>query len=126
MLSDYPVQATIPTKDIKRAETWYAEKLGLKPSKRYPNGDLGFEAGKGSGFYVYTTQFAGTATHTLVGFQVPDVESEVAELQKKGVSFEEYDLPGLKTVNGVASIEDTKAAWFKDSDGNILSIVQEA
>jgi predicted enzyme related to lactoylglutathione lyase len=66
-----------------------------------------------------------SGTHTQVGFGVDDVEAEVADLKAKGVTFEEYDFPGLKTVDGVAEIEGERAAWFKDCEGNLLSISTE-
>jgi hypothetical protein len=75
-------------------------------------------------FSLYPTEFAGTAQHTLGAFMVADVEAAVAELRGTGVSFEEYDLPGLKTVNGIAELGGIKWAWFKDPEGNILSVVQ--
>ena len=75
-------------------------------------------------FSLYPTEFAGTAQHTLGAFMVADVEAAVAELRGKGVRFEEYDLPGLKTVNGIAELGGTRGAWFKDPEGNILSVVQ--
>ena len=75
-------------------------------------------------FSIYPTEFAGTAQHTLTAFLVQDVEAAVADLRNKGVSFEEYDLPGLKTVNGIAELGGTRGAWFKDPEGNILSVVQ--
>lgn len=73
---------------------------------------------------LYPTQFAGTAQHTLGGFIVSDLEAAMADLRAKGVTFEEYDMPGLKTVNGIAELEGERGAWFKDPEGNILSIFQ--
>jgi hypothetical protein len=77
-----------------------------------------------SWFLIYPTLAAGTAQHTLAGWQTDHIEKEVKELQARGVVFEEYDLPGLKTVNSIATTGTNKAAWFKDSEGNILGIVQ--
>ena len=65
-----------------------------------------------------------SATHTVAGFNVENIEKEVADLKSRGVVFEEYDMPGMKTVDGVASFEGAKSAWFKDSEGNILSLNQ--
>jgi hypothetical protein len=75
-------------------------------------------------FSLYPTEFAGTAQHTLGAFMVGDVEAAVADLRGRGVRFEDYDLPGLKTVNGIAELGGIKGAWFKDPEGNILSVVQ--
>ena len=121
MLAKRRVYATIPATDIKRAKRWYEEKLGLKPSSE---SDMGaqYVLGNGTGFLLYPTQFAGKAPNTLLGFESTDVETDVAALKKKGVKFEEYDMPGLKTVNSIATMGGGKGAWFKDSEGNILSI----
>ena len=113
--------ATIPASDIKRAKRWYEEKLCLKPSSE---SDMGaqYMLGDGTGFFLYPTQFAGKAPNTLMGFESTDVEADVAAMKKKGVKFEEYDMPGLKTVNSIATMGKMKGAWFKDSEGNILSV----
>jgi hypothetical protein len=78
--------------------------------------------GDGTAFLLYPTEFAGKAPNTLMGFESDDVEGEVAALKKAGVVFEEYDMPGLKTVNSIATMGGLKGAWFRDSEGNILSI----
>jgi len=81
-----------------------------------------YEDAAGGWFLVYPSQFAGTAQSTYMSFEVSDVEQAVKELRERGVTFEEYDMPGLKTVNGIAEIQGVKGAWFKDLDGNILSV----
>jgi catechol 2,3-dioxygenase-like lactoylglutathione lyase family enzyme len=121
MLGSHRVFPTIPATDLERAKRWYADKLGLKPTRETPAGVMYMVAG-GTGFLLYQTQFAGKAPNTLMGFETADVEGDVAALKQKGVKFEEYDMPGLKTVNSIASIGKLKGAWFKDSEGNILSI----
>jgi catechol 2,3-dioxygenase-like lactoylglutathione lyase family enzyme len=115
---------TIAVSDIEKAKKFYGETLGLKPADERADG-IRYEAGGGTLVLVYPSQFAGTAQSTYMGFDVDDVEKAVAELRERGVVFEEYDMPGLKTVNGIAEIEGVKGAWFKDPDGNILSIGQE-
>jgi hypothetical protein len=75
-------------------------------------------------FSLYPTEFAGTAQHTLGTFTVRDVDAAVADLRGRGVRFEDYDLPGIKTVNGIAELGGIRGAWFKDPEGNILSVVQ--
>jgi catechol 2,3-dioxygenase-like lactoylglutathione lyase family enzyme len=120
MLTDYQMQATIPAHDLERARKFYAEKLGLTPS-RETMGGLVYEYA-GSWFLLYPSQGAGTAEHTIAGWVVDDLEAEVAELRDRGVVFEEYDMPGLKTVDGIATTGDERAAWFKDSEGNILGL----
>ena len=121
MLGSHRVFATIPAADMARAKRWYEEKLGLKPASEIPAGAI-YTLGGGTGFLLYPTQFAGKAPNTLMGIESNDVEGDVAALKKKGVVFEEYDTPDLKTVNSIASFGDLKGAWFRDSEGNILSI----
>ena len=120
-----PVRAvpTIAVSDIERAKEFYGGTLGLKVSEDRADGIL-YEAGGGTALLVYPSQFAGTAESTYMGFDVDDVEEAVEELRGRGVVFEDYDLPGLKTVNGIAEIEGVKGAWFKDPDGNILALGQ--
>lgn len=115
---------TIAVSDIERAKKFYGETLGLKVKDERADG-VRYEAGGGSLVLVYPSQFAGTAQSTYMGFDVDDVEKAVGELRERGVVFEDYDMPGLKTVDGIAEIEGVKGAWFKDPDGNILSIGQE-
>ena len=121
MLGSHRVFPTIPATDLARARRWYDEKLGLKPAAEAPEG-LKYKLADGTGFLLYPTQFAGKAPNTLMGFETNDVEGDVAALKKKGVKFEEYNMPGLKTVNSIATMGSTKGAWFRDSENNILSI----
>jgi catechol 2,3-dioxygenase-like lactoylglutathione lyase family enzyme len=121
MLSDRRVYATIPAADIARAKQWYEAKLGLKPRGDEPMGAI-YELGGGTGFLLYPTSNAGMAPNTLATFSSKDVPGDVSALRARGVVFEEYDFPGLKTTNGVAKLGDRQAAWFKDSEGNILAI----
>ena len=124
MLAKYRAYATIPAKDIARAKKWYADKLGIAPESEGEYGAMYRLAG-GTGFMLYPTENAGKAPNTLMGFVSTDVEKDVAALKAKGVKFEEYDMPGLKTVKSIAKFGDSMAAWFKDSEGNILSIGDE-
>jgi catechol 2,3-dioxygenase-like lactoylglutathione lyase family enzyme len=113
---------TLPTADIERAKRFYEEKLGLTPIAEDPGG-VHYRSGS-SYFDLYPTQAAGIAQHTLAAWLVDDLEEVMGELRSRGVVFEEYDTPGLKTVNGVAEFETERAAWFKDSEGNILAVAQ--
>jgi predicted enzyme related to lactoylglutathione lyase len=124
MLKNYNIRTTIPVHDMQRARSFYAEKLGLRPTQETPDGVV-FQL-KGSQFALYRSAGAGTAQHTIAGWAVEDIEAEVGELRAQGVVFEEYDLPNLKTVNGIAAIGPSRAAWFRDSEGNILGIMQES
>jgi catechol 2,3-dioxygenase-like lactoylglutathione lyase family enzyme len=123
MLSSASVYATIPVVDLKRARRFYEDKLGLKVVREDPSPGAEIEAGHGTRFYLYQ-RGATKADHTVAGFKVKDVEAEVKALKAKGVKFEEYDIPsmGIKTVNGIATMDGLKSAWFKDTEGNILGI----
>ena len=124
MLDQYDCSATIAAGDIDRAKAWYRDKLGLTPVEELPDGSCYFKSGS-SRFYLYPTQYAGTAQNTVLGWEVDDLEKVVEDLRGGGVEFEEYDFPGLKTVNGIAELEGVeRAAWFKDSEGNILAVSQ--
>lgn len=126
MLNSYRCAAMIPAADLDRAKNWY-EKLGFAPiSERSDEFGIEYQCGDGTTFGVYPSQFAGTGQQTVMGWDVPDVEAEKKELENMGVTFEEYDLPGLKTENGIASLDGWKGAWFKDSEGNILAITQRS
>jgi catechol 2,3-dioxygenase-like lactoylglutathione lyase family enzyme len=124
MLANRRLYPTIPAADIERAQRWYDEKLGLKPRASEAMG-LIFDAGGGTGFLLYPSQQAGQAPNTLMTFSSTDVRADVTALRRKGVKFEEYDFPGLKTEDGVALLGSRHAAWFKDSEGNILAIGNE-
>jgi catechol 2,3-dioxygenase-like lactoylglutathione lyase family enzyme len=121
MLADWSLGTTIPAKDLDGTRRFYEDVLGAQVVTEDPGGII-YRSGD-SYFSLYPTEHAGTAQHTLGAFMVGDVEAAVAELRGKGVSFEEYDLPGLKTVNGIAELGGTRGAWFKDPEGNILSPV---
>lgn len=121
MLGNRRAAATIPAADLDRAKKWYAEKLGLSPTQEMDAGAI-YRLGEGSGFLLYPTEHAGKAPNTLMTFESSDVDGDVAALKERGVSFMDIDEGGLKTVNSVATLGDLKAAWFKDSEGNILAI----
>ena len=125
MLSNAMVAPTLPAVDLKRARKFYEEKLGLKVAMEDPSPGIMLQAGQGTMIYVYQ-RAATKADHTVASFKVDNIEAEVKALKNKGVKFEEYDLPkmGIKTVNGIATMGDMKSAWFKDTEGNILSLAQ--
>ena len=121
MLNDSKVTANIPAADIERARTFYADKLGLTPVQENPGG-LIYSTG-GTYFFLYPTEFAGQAGHTIAQFHVADVGAEVDELRDRGVTFEHYDLPDATWDGDVATLGETgHAAWFKDSEDNVLCI----
>ncbi|MGH2766023.1 MAG: VOC family protein, partial [Actinomycetota bacterium] len=114
--------ATIPAKDLDGTRKFYEGVLGLQVVMENPAG-ITYRSGD-SVVSLYPTEFAGTAQHTLGGFIVDDIEAAVADLRARGVMFEEYDMPGLKTENGIAELGGERGAWFKDPEGNILSVFQ--
>jgi catechol 2,3-dioxygenase-like lactoylglutathione lyase family enzyme len=116
------VRATIPCRDLDAAMTWYADKLGIKPTEQEPQGAF-YEVGD-SKFLLYPSQFAGTNEATAATFEVTDVEAVVADLKGHAVVFEEYDLPDFKTEDSIASAEGFRGAWFKDPDGNIIALAE--
>jgi catechol 2,3-dioxygenase-like lactoylglutathione lyase family enzyme len=120
MLKNYPVYTTLPTTDFDRARAFYKEKLGLTPIGA--GADI-FECGKGTAFVLASMGFK-PGGHTQMSFLVDDVVAVVKQLKSKGVVFEDYDMPGLKTVNSIAERSDFRGAWFKDSEGNMIGIGQ--
>lgn len=124
MLSEATVYGVLPATDVERAKKFYEGTLGLKPADMPTDPDYLSYSTKQGTFLVYKTQAPGGAA-TALGFVVDDLAAEMADLKKRGVVFEEYDLSGLKTVNGVIDMGKMgKGAWFKDSEGNTLSLSQ--
>jgi len=130
MLENSDVAPRLPAQDLDRTRLFYAEKLGLRPVEERPGG-LRYRCG--SGFFVlFQSAGAPAGTHTQMAWEVADLVATMAALRSRGVVFEEYDLPGLKTSDGIATISGNypskgrgeKGAWFKDSEGNLLGIGQ--
>ena len=125
MLAGHTIRATIAVSDVGRARSFYEQTLGMQPPRELEDGTVMYESG-GSSFVVYPSPSAGTSEATVASWEVEDVDAEVSELRAKGVTFEEYDFPGLKTENGIATMGAILGAWFKDPDGNILGVYQES
>jgi predicted enzyme related to lactoylglutathione lyase len=123
MLSESKVTANIPASDLQRARDFYADTLGLSPTQELPGEVLLYRTAGGTDFQVYRTDYAGQAGHTIAQWHVDDIESQVHDLQAKGVTFEVYDMPGVEWDGEIASMEGMgRAAWFRDSEGNIMCI----
>jgi catechol 2,3-dioxygenase-like lactoylglutathione lyase family enzyme len=129
VLRDGEVSTRLPAQDLDRARAFYAEKLGLEPSEERPGGLL-YE-GRSGAFALFQSAGAASGDHTQMAWKVDDIEATVAELRKRGVVFEEVEVPGMKTVDGIAEVEGNypsdggkgeRAAWFKDSEGNLIGI----
>jgi catechol 2,3-dioxygenase-like lactoylglutathione lyase family enzyme len=125
------VAARIPARDLARAKAFYAEKLGLAPAEERPGG-LRYQCGSGE-FALFLSSGAASGDHTQLAWEVHDLDATVEMLRSRGVVFEEYDLADLTTVNGIAEVAGAypskgavgeRAAWFKDSEGNLLSLGQ--
>jgi catechol 2,3-dioxygenase-like lactoylglutathione lyase family enzyme len=128
MLTNSPIRPTIPVVDLNRAKRFYETTLGLKPVPDNNDDDAAsgiavFECGNSTLIELYQ-RGPSKADHTVATFEVSNIEDEVNTLRGKGVNFEEYDMPEIKTQNGIATQGSVKAAWFKDSEGNILCIHQ--
>ena len=131
MLRDAGVATRLPARDLERARRFYADKLGLEPAEERPGGLL--YRGANGEFALIESAGASPGTFTQMGWEVDDIEGTVAELRGRGVEFEEVDLPGLETINGIADVagnypskggKGERAAWFRDSEGKMLGIGQ--
>jgi catechol 2,3-dioxygenase-like lactoylglutathione lyase family enzyme len=130
-LEDSHVATRLPVQDLERARLFYSEKLGFEPVEERPGGLL-YCCTSGS-FALFISSGASSSEYTQMAFEVADLKATVTALQARGVTFEEYDLPGLRTMDGIAEVDGNYpskggigelAAWFKDSEGNLLGIGQ--
>ena len=130
-LKDGRVATRLPAQDLERARRFYSEQLGLEPSEKREGGLL-YRMGEGV-FALFESSGASSGEFTQMGWEVDDIEATVAELKDRGVAFEEIDAPGLRTVDGIADVQGNypskggkgeRAAWFRDSEGNMLGIGQ--
>jgi catechol 2,3-dioxygenase-like lactoylglutathione lyase family enzyme len=122
-LSEARVHATLPVSNLARAKEFYAERLGLKPTSETTGGAF-YECAEGTRFVLFPSAGAPSGTHTQLGFAVRDIEAEVADLKASGVVFEEYAQPGFKTEGSIATTGPIRAAFLKDSEGNLIGLVQ--
>ncbi|MES2176284.1 MAG: VOC family protein [Gemmatimonadota bacterium] len=123
MLQNSPVFAYIPVSDLERARLFYKEKIGLEPSD-HNNGGYTYTCADGTAIFMYVSGGAGTSKASQAFWHVSDIKAEVEELRARGVVFEEYDFPGMNMVDGIATGGGAMAAWFKDSEGNTMAIIQ--
>jgi catechol 2,3-dioxygenase-like lactoylglutathione lyase family enzyme len=125
MLESASTHTMIAVRDLGRASAFYGGTLGLTVADSPPGGAIRYGSWGDTWFLVYESSHAGTAKSTCMRFEVQDLELAVRDLRERGIVFEEYDLPGLKTVDGIAEHESgARGAWFKDPDGNILELAQ--
>ena len=121
MLQSDQVTVLLPVKDLERARRFYEQGLGLTPGGLKPDGKFVYRLG-GTEIALFPKAEGTKAEHTAVSFRVADIVRAVEALEKRGVQFADYDLPGLKTVDHVCVLGSEKAAWFLDPDGNILCL----
>ena len=124
MLGKADFTPMIAVKDLDRAKQFYTDTLGLKPTGE-ENSEVFMLKSGDTTLSLYRSEFAGSNKATALTFDVNDIESEVSELKGKGITFEHYDLEGLKQEGDIYTAEGMKTAWFKDPDGNILSMIEE-
>jgi catechol 2,3-dioxygenase-like lactoylglutathione lyase family enzyme len=131
VLKDAAVATRLPAQDLERARAWYAEKLGLEPSDEREGGLL-YRLGHGE-FALFASTGAPSGEHTQMGFEVQDIEAVVAELRRRGVTFEDVEMPGMPVTDGIAEVPGNypskhstgeRAVWFRDSEGNLLGLGQ--
>ena len=122
MLQSSAMYSYIPARDVARARRFYEGVLGFTPTEETAGGVV-YECGKGTACFLYPTPNAGTSKASQAFWDVADIEAEVAELKSRGVVFEKYDMPG-RDDNGIVTAGGARAAWFRDSEGNILAVIQ--
>jgi catechol 2,3-dioxygenase-like lactoylglutathione lyase family enzyme len=125
MLSDSRTHTTLPSADLARARPFYEGVLGLVPEFAAPGGVM-YTTGGGTHFLVFPSGGRASGAHTQIGFAVADIGAAVAELKARGITFETYAFDGFDPAGSIATNGDIRAAWFKDPDGNLLSVVQGA
>jgi catechol 2,3-dioxygenase-like lactoylglutathione lyase family enzyme len=116
-------KTTLPVEDLVRARAFYAEKLGLRPTREV-EGTLFYGGDGTTGFLLFLSSGRPSGQHTQMSWFVKDIVYTFAKLKSRGVRFEEYDFPGLKTNHGIADLGYERAAWFRDSEGNLLALGQ--
>jgi predicted enzyme related to lactoylglutathione lyase len=124
MLQSSPVFPYVPAIDMERAQKFYESTLGFTPGGEIPGGGLTYECAGETAFFLYPTPNAGTNKASTLFWQVDDIRAEVENLKAKGVEFEEYDMP-VEPQNSIYIGFGSKIAWFKDSEENVLALVEE-
>ena len=125
MLSDARFETSLPCSDLQRAKSFYTDKLGLTPTDEGPAGAF-YQGRDGTRFILFPSSGSASGSHSQMGFMVADIDAEVRDLKQRGAQFEEYDFPGFDKATGIADVGGTRAAWFKDSEGNLLGLVEQS
>ena len=124
-LAHSTVAMMLPVTDVDRARTFYTESLGLDYAGTNDEGSAMYALDGGTQLVLLPRPDARPSESTAMSFDVDDITAEIGELEGRGVTFEDYDLPDLKTVDHVCDMGSEKAAWFKDPDGNVLCLHQQ-
>jgi predicted enzyme related to lactoylglutathione lyase len=124
MLQTHPMYAYLPATDVARARRFYEDKLGFTPGAEL-SGGVTYEFANGTACFLYPTPNAGTSKASQAFWDVDDIEREVADLKARGVRFEHYDIPDAQVDGEIVTGGGARAAWFKDSEGNILAVIQQ-
>ena len=125
MLSDARYEAALRCSDLERAKSFYADKLGLTPASDQSAGAF-YEGRGGTRFILFPSSGSASGSHSQMGFMVADIDAEVRDLKQRGVQFAQYDFSGFDKSTSIADVGGVRAAWFKDSEGNLLGLVQQA
>lgn len=125
MLTTAPMTTILPVMDMSRARDFYENKLGMKPAGLKPDGKFVYDCGGGAVLALFPKEGGTKAEHTAVSFLVSDIGAEIKALKSRGVTFEDYDFPGMRTIDHVCVLGAEKAAWFKDTEGNYLCIHED-
>ena len=125
MLTHTPMTTILPVKNLERARDFYENKLGLTPEGLQADGKFLFRCGGGGKVALFPKPDGTRAEHTAMSFAVDDIVAEIRDLERRGVQFHDYDLPGLKTLEHVCVLGSEKAAWFSDPEGNLLCLHEE-
>jgi predicted enzyme related to lactoylglutathione lyase len=124
MLQKHPLYGYLPVLDVARARKFYEQTLGFTPGQESDGGVM-YRFADGTAAFLYPTPNAGTSKASQVFWRVDDIEREVGDLKSRGVTFEHYDMPGAAKDSDIVTAGDAKAAWFKDTEGNILALIQD-
>ena len=125
MLTNSHLTTILPVVQVDRARRFYEEKLGLQPEGEHADGSFWMRTGTGDTVALIPRPDRKPAEYTSMSFEVDDIDSEIQDLERRGVKFEDYDLPNLKTVNHVFATGDEKCAWLTDTEGNILCLHED-
>lgn len=125
MLTHNPMTAILPVKDLNRARDFYENTLGLQAEGMRADGKFLLRCGGGARIALFPKPDGTKAEHTAMSFLVDDIVAEIRELKHRGVQFHDYELPGLMTFQHVCVLGSEKAAWFNDTEGNVLCLHEE-